>query len=86
MQLDRKTGFEGTSAASCSAVSQRASVWRSLEQGDVVTVTLNGYEFHSGSVDDRTPDGRTIWVIDRIGERRLFHIDDDFDLIIGSIS
>jgi hypothetical protein len=35
-------------------------------------------------VDDRTADGQTIWVIDRIGERRLFHIDDDYDLLVAS--
>lgn len=67
MQLVRNNSSESTSAASCSAVSQHASVWTSLQQGNLVTVTLNGYELHSGSVDDRTADGRTIWVTDRIG-------------------
>ncbi|MDR6508981.1 hypothetical protein J2805_004709 [Arthrobacter oryzae] len=31
-------------------------------------------------MDDRTADGQMIWVVDHIGDRRLFHIDDDYDL------
>ncbi|MDQ0821397.1 hypothetical protein QFZ79_003773 [Arthrobacter sp. V4I6] len=58
-------------------------MWTSLERGDVVTLSLKGVECHKGSVDDRTDDGRTIWVIDRIGDRRLFHIEDDYELLIS---
>ena len=65
------------------ARSVREATWTSLEPGDLVTLGRQGFEHYSGRVDDRTADGRTIWVIDRIGERRLFHIDDDYDLSMG---
>lgn len=63
--------------------SLREATWTSLEPGDVVTLGRQGFEHYSGRVDERTADGRTIWVIDRIGDRRLFHIDDDYDLSMG---
>ncbi|TVU66210.1 hypothetical protein FQP90_02180 [Paenarthrobacter nitroguajacolicus] len=77
------TRIESTHASSSSARSRRVSLWNSLNRGDRVTVTLRGFEYHSGSVDDRSADGRTIWVIDRIGERRLLHIDDETELFIA---
>ncbi|WP_139025159.1 hypothetical protein [Paenarthrobacter nitroguajacolicus] len=82
MNTDRKNR-KGSTAASSSAMSRRTSLWNSLNRGDRVTVTLGGFEYHSGSVDDRTADGRTIWVIDRIGERKLIHIDDETELFIA---
>lgn len=85
MKPDRKNRA-GSTAASSSAMSLRASLWSSLNRGDRVTVTLRGFEYHSGSVDDHTADGRTIWVIDRIGERRLIHIDDETELFIATSS
>ncbi|MEV7573299.1 hypothetical protein AB0P28_09400 [Pseudarthrobacter sp. NPDC089323] len=68
------------------ARSLRESMWSSLEPGDLVTLGRQGYEHYSGRVDERTADGRTIWVIDRIGDRRLFHIDDDYELSMGITS
>jgi len=82
MKLIWKNSLESTPAA-CSAQSRRISLWNSLEAGDVVSLSLRGFEYHRGTVDDRTADGQTIWVIDRIGERRLFHIDDDYDLLVA---
>lgn len=79
MKPDRKR----STAAVSSAMSRRAALWNSVNCGDKVTVTLRGFEYHSGSVDARTADGRTIWVIDRIGERRLIHIDDEIELLIA---
>jgi hypothetical protein len=61
-------------------------MWSSLEPGDLVTLGRQGYEHYSGRVDERTADGRTIWVIDRIGDRQLFHIDDDYELSMGITS
>jgi hypothetical protein len=75
------TAFETRTARSL-----RESTWTSLEPGDLVTLGREGLEHHSGRVDERTADGRTIWVIDRIGERRLFHIDDDYDLSLATQS
>jgi hypothetical protein len=65
------------------ARSIREAAWTSLEAGDLVTLRRQGLAHYSGRVDDRTADGRTIWVIDRIGDRRLFHIDDEYDLSMG---
>jgi hypothetical protein len=62
---------------------RRVSTWVSLERGDLVTLSRRGVECHSGSIDDRSDDGRTIWVVDRIGDRRLFHIEDDYDLLVS---
>jgi hypothetical protein len=64
--------------------SGQAVIWSSLELGDVVNLDRDGVECHRGVVDDRTEDGRTIWVTDKIGHRRMFHIDDNYDLMIPS--
>jgi len=64
--------------------SRRAATWTALQRGDVVNLNRNGVECHRGFVDDRTDDGRTIWVVDKIGHRRMFHIEDDYDLIAQS--
>jgi len=64
--------------------SSRAATWTALQRGDVVHLNRAGVECHSGFVDDRTEDGRTIWVIDKIGHRRMFHIEDDYDLLVPS--
>lgn len=83
MKLSRKsTG--SSAAASSSALSQKMSLWKSLTQGDKVSLRRRGIDIHAGTVEDRTPDGRSIWVIDRIGDRRLFHIDDNYDLVLAS--
>lgn len=62
--------------------SRRATAWKALQRGDVVNLTQGGVECHRGLVDDRTEDGRTIWVIDTIGHRRMFHLEDDYDLMV----
>ena len=64
--------------------SRRAATWTALQSGDVVSLTRDGAECHSGVVDDRTDDGRTIWVVDKIGHRRMFHIEDEYDLMLPS--
>lgn len=63
--------------------SRRASLWASLQQGDVVTLSRRGVQCHQGFVEDRTADGQTIWVTDNIGHRRLFHVQDDYDLLVA---
>lgn len=63
--------------------SRRISMWASVQRGDAVTLSQRGVECHKGLVDERTDDGQTIWVIDEIGDRRLFHIEDDCDLQIS---
>jgi uncharacterized protein YijF (DUF1287 family) len=64
--------------------SRRAATWSALELGDIVNLNRGGVECHRGVVEDRTEDGKTIWVIDKIGHRRMFHIEDDYDLMIPS--
>ncbi|MBP2267786.1 hypothetical protein J3A64_003250 [Pseudarthrobacter sp. PvP004] len=64
-----------------SRAGKRLSRWTSLERGDIVTLYRRGVRCHTGAIDERTEDGRTIWVIDGIGDRRLFHFEDDYELI-----
>jgi hypothetical protein len=63
--------------------SQRLSLWSSLQRGDFVSITRLGVQCHRGAIDDLTEDHRTIWVTDHIGDRRLFHIDDDYDVLVS---
>lgn len=86
MKLVWNNSLKSTRAVSRSALSRRVSIWNSLERGDEVSLTQRGFEYYRGTVDDRTADGRTIWVIDRIGDRRLFHIDDEYDLLVAAQS
>ena len=86
MKLVWNNSLKSTRAVSRSALSRRVSIWNSLERGDEVSLTQRGFEYYRGTVDDRTADGRTIWVVDRIGDRRLFHIDDDYDLLVAAQS
>jgi hypothetical protein len=58
-------------------------MWTSLQRGDFVTLLRHGVQAHKGSIDDRTEDGRTIWVTDGIGDRRLFHIEDEYELLVN---
>jgi len=83
MKLVRKNSSETAVAASGSIRGQRRTLWNSLGHGDEVSLALRGLEHYRGIVDDRTADGRTIWVVDSIGDRRLFHIDDDYELTVA---
>lgn len=56
-------------------------MWTSLQCGDIVTLHRHGVQCHKGTIDARTEDGQMIWVIDGIGDRRLFHIEDDYELL-----
>ncbi|MFI2563495.1 hypothetical protein [Paenarthrobacter sp. NPDC018779] len=78
--------MKNLTAIGSSVKSNRLSLWSSLEEGDEVILALQGFLHHSGVVDDRTADGRTIWVLDAIGDRRLFHIDDEYELFLGTES
>jgi hypothetical protein len=82
MKLVWKNSLEGDRAMSRSELRRRVSLWNSLERGNEVSLSLHGFEYYRGTLDDRTADGRTVWVIDRTGDRRLFHIEDDYDLLV----
>ena len=59
-------------------------MWTSLLVGDIVILSQGGVSCHEGRVDDRSEDGKFIWVTDGIGDRRLFHVEDDYDLAVPS--
>ncbi|MGO4653107.1 hypothetical protein AB4068_15595 [Arthrobacter sp. 2RAF22] len=40
-----------------------ARLWRTLNRGDRVEVIHNGNYSRTGIIDDRIPDGSTIWII-----------------------
>nr|QKY82454.1 hypothetical protein [Arthrobacter sp. IN13] len=64
----------------------RRRSWTSLLPGDIITLLDSGNRVCDGFVDDRTDDGTVIWVVDVIGGRRLFHIDDGVDFeVSGSV-
>lgn len=54
--------------------------WGDVEVGDSVTLTRNGRTEYTGEVDNRTTDGDIVWVRTPVGGRRLFHINDGFEL------
>lgn len=56
-------------------------MWTSLQRGDIVTLHREGVQCHKGTIDEQTEDGQMIWVIDGIGDRRLFHIEDGYELL-----
>jgi hypothetical protein len=65
---------------------KQVSMWTSLQRGDVVTLNRHGVRCHQGTIDERTDDGQMIWVIDGLGDRRLFHIEDDYELLITDVA
>ncbi len=64
---------------------KQVSIWTSIQRGDIVTLHRHGVQCLKGTVDDQTEDGRIIWVIDGLGDRRLFHIEDDYELLINDV-
>ena len=56
------------------------SGWDSVQVGDKVQVVGSGRPQYIGLVDARTSDGTIIWVHDPIDGRRLFHIQDGYEL------
>lgn len=60
------------------------TIWSTLKLGDVLNLRRREISFHQGFIDDRTDDGRMIWITGSLGDRRLFHIDDDYDVTVVS--
>lgn len=54
--------------------------WDDVEIGDRVELKKNGAQNFEGVVDARTADGGVVWVIAPPEHRRLFHMDDGYDL------
>jgi hypothetical protein len=63
---------------------QRNSLWKSLLPGDVITILDAGTVVCSGYIEDRTENGTVIWIMEKIGGRRLFHIDDEYDFEVSA--
>lgn len=61
----------------------RTHSWMSLLPGDNIALFESGNRVCNGFIDDRTDDGTVIWVVDVIGGRRLFHIDDRYDFEVS---
>jgi len=55
--------------------------WENVAKSDRVEVTLGGGVVQMGVVDDCTPDGSCVWVRDSLGDRRLLHRHDGYDLV-----
>lgn len=58
----------------------RGSGWDNVQVGDKVQLVGSGHPKYVGLVDARTADGDIIWVHDRVDGRRLFHIQDGYEL------
>jgi hypothetical protein len=61
--------------------SNRIRRWDQVSPGDTVEVCMDGRYVQRGNVDLTSADGDLVWVIVSIGERRLFHKDDGYELI-----
>jgi hypothetical protein len=57
------------------------SPWELLEEGNDV-VLENGNHRFAGKVDALSVDRNIIWVTSCIGERRLFHVADGYEVVL----
>ncbi len=57
--------------------------WASVAIGTRVTMTKGGHNPFRGTVDDRTAEGTILWILSNTGIRKLFHIEDGFQLTPG---
>lgn len=48
-----------------------ARLWRTLNRGDRVEVTHGGHYSMTGTIDQRTPDGGTVWILLDRGAGRI---------------
>lgn len=55
--------------------------WEAAEIGDQVCLQNLGSPRHCGVVDNKTSTGDIVWVVSE-GERRLFHKDDGYNLLV----
>lgn len=62
----------------------KSSTWDDVQVGDEVQLCASGRTEYAGEVDARTMDGDVIWVHNPIGGRRLFHIQDGYNLRLAA--
>lgn len=55
--------------------------WDNGARRDVVEVSCDGRFVQRGTVDECSTDGDVVWILDSLGERRLFHEHDGCDLV-----
>ncbi|MGY4543949.1 hypothetical protein ACVWY0_003892 [Arthrobacter sp. UYNi723] len=60
------------------------SGWVDVQVGDKVQLVGSGRPEYVGLVDARTADGDIIWVHDPVDGRRLFHIQDGYELQLAA--
>jgi hypothetical protein len=60
------------------------SGWDDVQIGDKVQLLRSGHPEYAGLVDARTADGDIIWVHDPFEGRRLFHIQDGYELQLAA--
>lgn len=60
---------------------ERGVLWANVGPEDSVELCLDGIRVHHGSVDLASANGDVVWVFVSLGERRLFHKDDGYELI-----
>ena len=73
-------GTSGTSTAPAVSEEIRDRTWAAVGTGSHVTMAKRGHSPFVGLVDDRTADGRVLWVLSTTGVRKLFHIEDGYIL------
>ena len=55
--------------------------WNNVVRRDVLEVRFTGRFVQVGTVDDCSPDGDFVWLLDSLGDRRLLHGHDGYDLV-----
>lgn len=60
------------------------SGWDDVQVGDKVQLVGSGRPKYVGLVDARTANGDIIWVHDPVDGRRLFHIQDGYELQLAA--
>lgn len=55
--------------------------WDKVARRDVVEVGFDGKFVQMGTVDECSPNGDFVWLLDSLGERKLFHEHDGYDLV-----
>lgn len=55
--------------------------WDHVSPGEKVEIMLDGMVVQHGQVDLTSAGGDVVWILVSLGERRLFHKDDGFELI-----
>lgn len=50
--------------------------WTMLELGETVELTVDGEGSFQGVVEVMTENGEIVWLVDPLGQRRMFHVEE----------